>query len=49
MGLLDSPSVKTHSMATEKGYDGNKKIQGRKRHIAIDTLGLINGYSHSEC
>lgn len=30
LGLLDSQSVKTHSMTTEKGYDGNKKINGRK-------------------
>lgn len=41
LGLLDSQSVKTHSMTTEKGYDGNKKINGRKRHIITDTLGLI--------
>ncbi len=41
MGLIDSQSVKTHSMTTEKGYDGNKKIQGRKRHVVTDTLGLI--------
>ena len=28
-------------MTPEKGYDGGKKIQGRKRHIVTDTLGLI--------
>ncbi|HOY30828.1 MAG TPA: transposase [Bacteroidales bacterium] len=28
-------------MTTEKGYEGNKKIQGRKRHVVTDTLGLI--------
>ena len=41
LGLLDSQSVKTHSMTTEKGYDGNKKINGRKRHIVTDTIGLV--------
>lgn len=41
LGLLDSQSVKTHSVTNEKGYDGNKKIQGRKRHIITDTLGFI--------
>ena len=28
-------------MTLEKGYDGGKKIQGRKRHIITDTLGLV--------
>jgi len=41
LGLIDSQSVKTQSMTTAKGYDGNKKINGRKRHIITDTLGLI--------
>jgi len=41
LGLIDSQSVKTQSMTTEKAYDGNKKINGRKRHIVTDTLGLI--------
>lgn len=41
LGLLDSQSVKTQSMTKEKAYDGNKKINGRKRHIVTDTLGLI--------
>jgi putative transposase len=40
--LLDSQSVKT----TEKGgpvYDAGKKIKGRKRHLLVDTLGLVWG------
>lgn len=41
LGLMDSQSVKTSSMTTEKGYDGNKKVNGRKRHIITDTMGFI--------
>jgi transposase len=26
---------------TPKGFDGNKKVNGRKRHIVVDTLGLV--------
>jgi putative transposase len=40
-GLIDSQSVKTSSITHEKGYDGGKKIQGRKRHIVTDTMGFI--------
>lgn len=28
-------------MASERGYDAGKKIKGRKRHILVDTLGLL--------
>jgi putative transposase len=41
MTIIDSQSVKTVGQAGEHGYDGNKKINGRKRHILVDTLGLI--------
>lgn len=41
IAILDSQSVKTGKMASsERGYDGGKRVKGRKRHIAVDTLGL---------
>ncbi len=43
LGLIDSQSVKSSSMTKDKGIDGNKKVQGRKRFILTDTLGLILG------
>jgi putative transposase len=39
--IIDSQSVKTPDQAGASGYDAGKKIKGRKRHLAVDTLGLV--------
>lgn len=39
--VIDSQTVKITAACEQVGYDGNKKIKGRKRHIAVDVLGLI--------
>jgi putative transposase len=39
--ILDSQSVKTTLVGGPRGYDGGKKVNGRKRHVLVDTQGLI--------
>jgi transposase len=39
--IIDSQSVRTTEQSSSHGYDGGKKINGRKRHVLVDTLGLL--------
>jgi putative transposase len=40
LGIVDSQSVRAH-YGEHKGWDGYKKVRGRKRHILVDSLGLL--------
>lgn len=41
---IDSQSIKVAPfISQEKGFDGNKKVNGRKKHLIVDTLGLVWG------
>ncbi|MEE1745038.1 IS5 family transposase [Streptomyces sp. JV184] len=44
-GVIDSQSVKADAVvgASTRGFDGGKLVDGRKRHVVVDTLGLLLG------
>lgn len=41
LAIIDSQSVKTTEVGGEHGFDGAKKVNGRKRHILVDTMGNL--------
>ena len=40
-GIIDSQSARTTEQGGPRGFDGGKKVNGRKRHLVVDTPGLV--------
>jgi len=48
LAIIDSQSVKTTEVGGEHGFDGAKRVNGRKRHILVDTMGnLLKVVAHA--
>jgi putative transposase len=48
LAIIDSQSVKTTEVGGEHGFDSGKKVNGRKRHILVDTMGnLLKVIAHA--
>jgi len=47
--VIDSQSVKADAVvgADSRGFDGGKQINGRKRHVVVDTLGLARAVNRT--
>lgn len=45
--IIDSQTVKTTEQGGQRGFDAGKKTNGRKRHILVDTIGLLLVVVHS--